>query len=119
MCVPTDSPCMIGGCEWYYDLQLLDADENPVDLFGSTAALTLRPVKFPDGAGILDGYPVDLRFNPDSQGNIPFYLTKTTSGLMTPIEGDYTYEGDVIVTYSDGTCEVILNVNLTARKVKD
>ena len=118
MCAPINTDCLIGGCEWYYDLQLTDSDGVPVDLFGSSASLTLTATKFPEGSP-LSPVTVDLRFLPDDQGNIPFWLSKTKTDLMTQVAGDYEYQGDVVLTYTDGTCEVILTVTVEARQVKD
>lgn len=118
MCAPINTDCLIGGCEWYYDLQLTDSDGVPVDLFFSTVALTLTATKAPEGAPIAV-IPVDVRLMPDSQGNFGFFLDKTKTATMTPIPGDYEYEGDIIITYTDGTCEVLLTAVVTARQVKD
>lgn len=105
-CAASDTPCVIAGDDFYYDIQYTESDgETPIDLTGATAVMELRD-------SVTDATIVDTMSGGVSDGEsgmMRFTLTATeTSALLPRAEASRKLVFSVKITFSDATKYTVL-----------
>ena len=112
MCVISRDVCFIAGTDYYLDMQLLNADDTPIDISG----LTIESQLLEDDTSLTQEIDLTVTIVSPTEGKFTISLDNTETQSTLPIadqEASKKYVSDILVNWSDGTKEVILRLNYT------
>ena len=109
-CVGTDSPCLIAGDDFFYDVQFTDSEGVPLDITGATSKMDLRDIV----TDVAVAQSMTGGITNALLGQMRFTLTDVeTAALLPRPESTKNFVFSVKLTYIDATEQTIMTGSLT------